>query len=923
MARGGRIAGITIVLNGDATKLNKALSSVDKNLAKTKSALRDIEKGLKLDPKNTELLAQKQKYLAEAISGTKERLETLKSVQKESVSPEQWDALQREIIETEQQLKELETAYGNLGTRAGKALEDVGGKIKAVGDKMKSVGTKLSTYVTLPIVGIGTKAVTSFAEVDKTMTLTNKTMGNTAKEAEILDKAMKSAASNSTFGMADAAEATLNFARAGLDAEQAASALAPAMNLAAGEGGNLDTVSAGLVATINGFGDSFENTTEYADIFAAACNNSALDVDGLSGAMSTAAPIFKTAGYSVKDAALYMGIMADGGIDASEAANALKTGLARLVTPTKDAQTWMDRLGITVTNTDGTMKDTVQIQSELHDKFLGLSESERIAAASAIFGKNQMAKWLTLIQASPRDVRALDNELKNSKGTTEEMATAMMDGFGGSLEKLKSSIDVLMTTLGQLASEHIQPLVDKIQGLVDKFMSLDKGTQQTIVKLAGIAAVAGPLLVIIGTLMSSIGSIVGGIGTVTKALSAGGGLLSALTGGGGLIASLGSLATAAAPFLIGGAIVAGVVAAGVLIVKNWDKIKAGAKKLWDGVKKAWSGLKDAVSGAMEKTKTAVSNGWKAMTTATSNAWQGIKNGVTTAWNGIKGAVSTGVSNAKQAITTGWNTLKTATTNAWTGIRTAVSNAWTNIKSAVSTGVANAKTAITNGWNTVKTATATAWNGIKTTVSTALTNVKNAVSTGMGNVKNAASNAWSAVKTTASNAFSSMKTTASTALQTIKSGFSSALSGLKISNPFTSLLNTAKNAMQRIKSIFSGSISFPKIKMPHFSITGRFSLNPPSVPRLSIRWYKKAYDNAMLFNSPTVLQTPNGLKGFGDGHGGEVVYGRDQLMRDIAQAKGGDITVNVYGTDGMSVNALADAVQQRLVTIQRQRERAFA
>ena len=107
--------------------------------------------------------------------------------------------------------------------------------------------------------------VKSFADVDKTMALANKTMGNTAEQANTLNAAMKDAAANSTYGMSDAANATLNFARAGLDAEQSAAALAPAMNLAAGEGGDLDTVSAGLVATINGFHGSFEEAGTYAD----------------------------------------------------------------------------------------------------------------------------------------------------------------------------------------------------------------------------------------------------------------------------------------------------------------------------------------------------------------------------------------------------------------------------------------------------------------------------------------------------------------------------------------------------------------------------------------------------------------------------------------------------------------------------------
>ena len=169
--------------------------------------------------------------------------------------------------------------------------------MQSLGGTMTSLGKDLSMKVTAPLVGVGTLAAKSYAEVDKTMQLTNATMKNTEEEAKMLDKAMKDAASNSTYGMNEAATATLNYARAGLTAEQAAAALAPAMNLAAGEGGDLDTVSAGLVATINGFAGSFDDASKYADVFANACNNSALDVNSLASSMSVAAPIFNAAGY--------------------------------------------------------------------------------------------------------------------------------------------------------------------------------------------------------------------------------------------------------------------------------------------------------------------------------------------------------------------------------------------------------------------------------------------------------------------------------------------------------------------------------------------------------------------------------------------------------------------------------------------------
>lgn len=607
----GRISGITIEIDGNTTKLQKSLKSLDNSLNSSKSKLKDIEKLLKLDPKNTELLTQKQKSLENAIKGTKLRLNELKTAQ-EGVAEgsEEWDALQREIIDTEQQLQSLERQYRNFGSVAAQQIAAVGEKMKDIGGKMTQVGETLTKYVTLPIVGVATAGVKSFAEVDKTMQLTNATMGNTAEEAALLNKAMEEAAANSTFGMSDAATATLNFARAGLDAGQAAKALAPAMNLAAGEGGDLDTVSAGLVGTINGFGDSFDNASHYADVFANACNNSALDVNSLSQSMSVAAPIFNTAGYQIEDAALYMGIMANNGIDANVSANSLKTGIARLVSPASEGAEMMKKLGIEVTNADGSMKDSITVQNELHEAFAQLSESEQIAAASAIFGKNQMAPWLALINTAPSDVSKLSTALEQD-GTTTEMATAMMGGFGGSIEKLKSSLDVLMTSLGRLVAEYLQPVIDKVQQWVDKFNSLDEGTKNTIVKIGLIAAAIGPLLVIGGKLITGIGMLLTFAPMISLAFSA-----------------------INLPIVLITAAIAALIAIGIALYKNWDEIKAKAAEFWQGIKDGF-----------EKTKEDAVNSFNAMKDGIATAWENIKSTASRVWESIKSAIVTPIQNA--------------------------------------------------------------------------------------------------------------------------------------------------------------------------------------------------------------------------------------------------------------------------------------
>ena len=213
---GGRIKGITIELNGDSTKLEASLKSVNSEIRNTESKLKDVNKLLKMDPGNTNLLSQKYKTLQQEIQATKQKLDTLKEASKQAdqalkdgtISKEQYDALQREIAETEQKLKGLEQEYKNFGSVQAQQVAAAGEKMKELGGKMESAGKTLTTHVTLPLAAVGAAGVASFAEVDKTMQLTNKTMGKTEEQAELLNKAMKDAAANSTFGMKDAATAT-------------------------------------------------------------------------------------------------------------------------------------------------------------------------------------------------------------------------------------------------------------------------------------------------------------------------------------------------------------------------------------------------------------------------------------------------------------------------------------------------------------------------------------------------------------------------------------------------------------------------------------------------------------------------------------------------------------------------------------------
>lgn len=935
-----RTKGLTVTIDGDTTGLTKALAEVNKEVKNTQAQLKDIDKLLKLDPGNTELLTQKQKALGSAVSETKQKLDTLKTaasqaneaLAKGDISQEQYDGLQREIIETEEKLKSLEQEYQKFGSVQAQQVAAAGEKMKELGSNVESAGKTLTTGVTVPLAAVGAAGAASFAEVDKTMALTNKTMGNTAEEAKLLNDAMKSAAANSVYGMSDAATATLNFARAGLDAEQAAGALAPAMNLAAGEGGNLDTVSGGLVATINGFHGSFDDAGHYADVFAAACNNSALDVDSLSGAMSIAAPIFSSAGYSVNDAALYMGVMANNGIEANKAANSLKTGIARLVSPAAEGAVMMDKLGISVTNADGTMKSSVQIQRELHEAFSQLSESEQIAAASAIFGKTQMAPWLALINTAPEDVMSLSVELDgaslstesfsqeleksgttyddmkgrleklgisgdavdvmfktcegdaqlfmeglleaadagvtmddvakalgismedlqaaidNTKGTTDVMAEAMMSGFGGSIEKLKSSIDVLVYSIGEALAPTIQKVIDFIQGLVDKFNALTPAQQQMIVTAGMVAAALGPVLIVVGKLMQAIGSIMAMVPAIQGAITAAQGALSGLAG------AIGLPAAAIAGIV---AAIGGLVAAFVTLWNTNEEFRAKMTEIWSGIvetlagffkgigdrlselginftsvtdalKAAWEAFCNVLAPVFEGAFQTIAVVLKSVTDAilgildifiglfTGNweqAWKGVQEVFGAVWDLITGLLQTAIDTITGIADAFLSMFGTSWEQTWTSVKEFFANAWEGIKSVAGTATEAVKTAVSTAWEAIKTGTSTAWEAVKTGVSNAWEKMKNVASTSADAVKNKVSAAWNnlksespaawnTIKTSVANAAENMKTSLSKALGNMQSNASNVLGGLK--NTFSTGWETIKSTVGTImQSISSG------------------------------------------------------------------------------------------------------------------------
>lgn len=481
----------------------------------------------------------------------------------------------------------------NQWTKAGKQIQSTGKSISAV-------GVSLTKKVTVPVVALGTAAVKNFGDVDKSLKLVKSTMGDTAWATADLEGEIKNAAAKSVYSMQDAADATLNFARQGFNAKQSADMLTPALSLAAGTATDLSMVTDGLGSAVKIFADQNMTAANASNIFAKAQAQAKTDVGQLFDAVKTSSSIYKTVGWSLQDLATVTDVFGDANISGSEGANAMKTGLARLVAPAKEGSTWIKRLGIDVTNADGTMKSMVTVQSQLHDKFSKLTQEEQMQAASAIFGKNQMAKWLTLISAAPSTVQKYRDSLDGLSGTADKMADSLMSGVGGSIEKLKSTFDVFKYTIGSALGDSAKKVIDKVTGLMTAFNKLDPAMQKNIVKIALMAAAAGPAILIFGKMVTTAGKVASNIGKVGKAFKTFGSIAGIVTSPAGIVV----------------AVLLAIVAAGILVWKNWDKIKAVGGKAFGYISK----VMHACGGKSESLKKAI----KPISTELSGIWKSIK-----------------------------------------------------------------------------------------------------------------------------------------------------------------------------------------------------------------------------------------------------------------------------------------------------------
>ena len=366
-------------------------------------------------------------------------------------------------------------------------------------------------------------------------------------------------------------------------------------------------------------------------------------------------------------------------------------------------------------------------------------------------------------------------------------------------------------------------------------------------------------------------------------------------------------------------------------------IKEKFSKIWsqisEKVSEAWTTIKNIVKVGVMLIGEIISAAFQIITLPFQFIWQNCKDTILSAWEFIKTTVSDGIQKVKDTISSflspianavsgAWSSVKSATSSAWSAVSSATNSAWTTTTGYISNKINAAKATVSSvtssirstasaAWSAVSSATNSAWTTTTGYISNKINAAKATVSSVTSSIRSTASAAWSAVSSATSSAFENVRATMSNKINTAKANVSSALSGIRsafssglsaakntvtsifgnivsaISGKMESAKNAVSNAIGALKSKFNFSWSLPKLKLPHVSISGGFSINPPSVPHFGISWYK----NGGILNKPTIFgASGNNLLGGGEA-GKEAVLPLAELWSNMKSIVAGVVQGN--------------------------------
>lgn len=611
----------------------------------------------------------------------------------------------------------------NLLVRAGadfselqKEMQNAQKFMKSAGKEITAIGKTLTLGITTTLLGLGTAAVSVSANFQESMSKVAAISGATGDDLERLTEKAKEMGATTKYSASESAEAFQYMAMAGWKTEDMLDGISGIMNLAAASGEELATVSDICTDALTAFGMSASDSGRFADILASASSNANTNVSMLGESFKYVAPLCGSMGYSAEDTSIALSLMANAGIKGSQSGTSLKTALTNMLSPTSSMASVMEEYGLSLTNADGSMKSLKEVMDMLREKMGGLDEATQGATASTLFGKEALAGMLSIINASDSDYDKLTQAIYNCDGTAKTMADTMQDNLNGKLTQLKSALEGVAISFGEVLIPMLMKVVEKITNVVQKFANLDEETRKLILIIGAIAASIGPLLLVIGKLITTGSKIAGwgkGVAAAMKGVMAGtkgiGAVMTAVFGPGGVII----------------AVIAGIAALVAGFIYLWNT-NEDFKNFFINT---WNAIVEFMAPILEYLKTVIVQCWVDITTMLQPYIDGIKTFIVEAWNFILKTIVPILNNIWSVIVTAWQYIWDTLQPILAGLKETISAAWDFILIVISIALEKISTVVSAGFAIVKeifTAVTTAikfiWNNFGDLIVSKIKNV---------------------------------------------------------------------------------------------------------------------------------------------------------------------------------------------------------
>lgn len=730
---------------------------------------------------------------------------------------------------------DIEVKLGLDVTDFQQGLQNAESKMNNVGKSMSRIGKNLTKKVSAPLIGVGVASVKVGADFQKSMAKVQAVTGASAKDFTALEDKARDLGATTKYSAGEVADGMGFLGMAGFETNQILDSTEDVLNLASISG--LDLASTADIASnmISGMGMEAGDLNKLVDTMAYTMSNSNVDVGMLGESFKYVAPIASDLGVDVDELSGAIGFLGDAGIQGGQAGTQLANGLTRLASPTNTAQELMEDLGIEAFNAEGELKSLPEVLEELDNGFSDLNPQEKTEVMKELFGQQNIKGWNALLARGGDELREYADDIEHASGAGQEMADIMNDTMYGSLNELKSALSEVGISIFEILEPAIETIIEKLTDFVKWLGELDESTLKWVTAISAVTAAIPVLIGVIGAILQTFSFL---IGVVKKVVSIFRIVRTVMS-----FASILPLITNPVGIIV--AVLAGLVAAGVAIWKNWDVIKEKAIEIWNSIasffSETWATISEGIMNFLTPIGQWFADTWNTLMDGISDFVSSIVEWFSETWNSIKEGISNFLSPIVGWFSDTWNNILDTTQSIFTSIIDFIVswgqklyeasglepfvdfaiNMWEvmkdtisilqdtlvalvklgfkMIKKGVTTALTATKNVFTKIWNAIVDFLSPILSSIKSAVTTAFNAVKSVVSSITQSVKSVVTTAWNGIKSVTSTVFNSVKSVVTSIFNSVKSVVTSVASNIwnAISDAWNNVLSTTSDIFNSV------------------------------------------------------------------------------------------------------------------------------